>query len=95
MVVALAGLGVPREVEVDTSCFLGNAPGWARVLGSAAAPSVTDPGHGWTELVAQTALLPDTRHRFLLQGAPAISHVRVDIYPDGGFARLRVRGELR
>lgn len=95
VVVALAGLGVPREVEVDTSCFLGNAPGWARVLGSAAAPSVTDPGHGWTELVAHTALLPDTRHRFLLQGAPAISHVRVDIYPDGGFARLRVRGELR
>ena len=95
VVVALSGRGLPREVEVDTSNFLGNAPGWARVLGADGPVSVDGPvDQGWSELVAHTALQPDTRNRFVLAAACPITHVRVDIYPDGGLARLRVRGEL-
>lgn len=38
---------------------------------------------------------PDTPHRFRVDpDAPEVTHLRVDIYPDGGFARLRARGEL-
>jgi allantoicase len=37
---------------------------------------------------------PDTRHRFLAVGTRVASHVRLDVYPDGGLARLRVYGEL-
>lgn len=37
---------------------------------------------------------PDTRHFFRVTAGVAICQVRVDVYPDGGFARLRVYGEL-
>ena len=40
----------------------------------------------------RTALQPDTRHRFAVPGGPVTSQVRLDIYPDGGMARLRVLG---
>lgn len=52
---------------------------------------------GWSELLPRTPLQPDTRHRFRLPGAAAarrVTHVRLEIHPDGGLARLRLPGEL-
>src|SRR5262249_17800692 len=40
----------------------------------------------------RTALQPDTRHRFAVPDGPVTGQVRLDIYPDGGMARLRVLG---
>ena len=40
----------------------------------------------------RTRLQPDTRHRFVLPSAPGVSRVRLDVFPDGGMARLRLWG---
>ena len=98
--VALAAAGLIREVEIDTSYFVGNAPGWGRLLGASAAGQALPAEADWHELLSRTALQPDTRHRFLVSPAGPVSsagpvtHVRLDVFPDGGVARLRVRGEL-
>lgn len=86
---ALAAPGVPRYVEVDTTWFVGNAPGWVSV-------STRDDraGNAWTVLLERVPVQPDTRHRFLLPGAPAATHLRLDVFPDGGLSRLRLPGEL-
>ncbi|MBB4895483.1 allantoicase [Streptomyces olivoverticillatus] len=92
----LAGQSVPRAVEIDTGCYKGNAAGWAELWGLDATTGA-DPGDhttGWTPLLPRTRLQPDAVHRFTLTGAPAATHVRLDIYPDGGVARLRVHGSL-
>src|SRR6201987_5530790 len=78
--VRLACAGSVEVVELDTSHFVGNAPGWATLSG--------DGG----DLLPRTALQPDTRHRFAVPGGPVTGQVRLDIYPDGGMARLRVLG---
>ena len=83
--VRLAAEGVVRLAELDTSHFKGNAPGWAALTGRTAAGDV--------ELLGRTRLQPDTRHRFLLSGEP-VTQVRMDVYPDGGMARLRLHGSL-
>ncbi|MCX4585009.1 allantoicase [Streptomyces sp. NBC_01481] len=77
-----------RAVEIDTAYLKGNSAGWAAV-------SLRDGETGeWTEILPRTRLQPDTNHRFVL-GAPAVgTHVRVDIYPDGGISRLRLFGSL-
>jgi allantoicase len=81
--VAEAGLVL---AELDTSWFLHNAPGWAALTGRT--------GEGATvELLPRTALQPDTRHRFRVPAAP-VTHVRMDVFPDGGLARLRLHGAL-
>ena len=73
--------------EIDTSYFLGNSPGAARLTGR------TDDGTE-LELLPRTALLPDTRHRFAIAPiAASVEQVRLTIYPDGGLARLRLYGE--
>jgi allantoicase len=81
--VRLAGRGVVRRVEIDTSYFVGNAPGWASLTG--------DDG---VVLVEKTRLQPDTRHFFVVDTDEPVSEVRLDVFPDGGLARLRVWGEL-
>ena len=78
--VRLACAGSVEVVELDTSHFVGNAPGWATLRG--------DGG----ELLPRTALQPDTRHRFAVSGGPVTGEARLDIFPDGGMARLRVFG---
>ena len=83
--VELACAGSVEVVELDTSHFVGNAPGWATLSGNG-------PGPNCRELLPRTALQPDTRHRFAVAGAPVTGQVRLDIYPDGGMARLRVLG---
>ena len=91
----LAGVGYLRQAVLDTSCFLGNAPGAAALRGCDAGQGGPE-GAEWFELLPLTRLQPDTRHRFRLgPGASRlVSHVRLEIRPDGGMARLRLFGEL-
>jgi allantoicase len=48
----------------------------------------------WFELLPRTRLQPDTRHRFRLPGDVEVTHARLDVFPDGGMARLRLFGGL-
>jgi allantoicase len=84
--VHLAGPGVVRLAELDTSHFKGNAPGWASLSGRT--------GEGWSPLLERVRLQPDTRHRFALTADREVTEVRMDVYPDGGMARLRLHGAL-
>ena len=101
-----AAAGVLRQIEIDTSYFVGNAPGSARLLAAASQlpDAMSPPGavnlaeavstDQWAELLPPAALQPDTRHRFLVDPAEAVTQVRLEVFPDGGLARLRVLGEI-
>jgi allantoicase len=84
LTVRLAASGVLHDAVIDTTRFVGNAPGWARL-------SDADTG---TELLPRTRLQPDTEHHFRLVPRNAVGRVRLDIYPDGGISRLRLNGTI-
>ena len=95
-IVRLARRGAVERVELDTDHYKGNAPGrcmleWcdARADGAFDAD-----GAEWRVLVPETPLEPHARHRFDRLGAPSATHVRLNIYPDGGVARLRLFGRI-
>jgi allantoicase len=90
--VRLAARGTVRVVELDTTWFLGNAPGAAALSSYDGEGDPTDAA-SWTPLLPRTPLQPDTRHRVVLpEPSAAATHVRLDVYPDGGMARLRLWG---
>lgn len=84
LVVRLAAPGLLHHVIIDTTRFVGNAPGAARL---------SDAESG-AELLPRTRLLPDTEHWFRIRVAAPVQEVRLDIYPDGGISRLRLVGEV-
>jgi allantoicase len=87
----LAGPGVVRLAEIDTRYFLGNAPGWASLHGRDARTADPD---AWTELLGRTRLQPDTRHLFRIPASAEFTEIRLDVFPDGGLARVRLYGDL-
>jgi allantoicase len=87
VVIALAAAGRPRRVEIDTTHFVGNAPGWVTLQAG-------DEHGDWRELLPRTRVQPDTRHQFLLKESAEATRVRLDVFPDGGLARLRVHGTI-
>jgi len=93
VLVRLAAPGRIRLAELDTSHFKGNAPGAALLRGVDARRHDLDDEAAWSELLPKTDLRPDTRHRFEVTAGP-VTHVRLDIFPDGGMARLRLHGHL-
>jgi allantoicase len=97
LVVRLAGRGVIHLAEIDTSWYRGNQPESASLqtmdaAGSPPTVSLADE-RAWRDLLPRVRLLPDTPHRFRVDGGPA-THVRLNIFPDGGVARLRLYGSL-
>jgi allantoicase len=97
-IVRLAAAGTIERLEIDTSHFKGNAPGRCTVEGVHApgAPrGAADRLDGWRPLLA-SPLQPHTRHVFdgELRRIGPVTHLRLDIFPDGGVARLRVFGAI-
>ena len=48
----------------------------------------------WFPLLRRSALAGDTANAFPVESERRVTHVRLNIYPDGGVARLRVHGEV-
>jgi allantoicase len=93
-------LGLPgsiERVEVDTRHFKGNAPAACSLEACSAGSSrLPDAGAAWRDLLPRTPLQPDARHVFEdgLRAVEAVTHVRFNIFPDGGVARLRLFGRV-
>jgi allantoicase len=100
-IIRLGAPGTIRRIEVDTRHFKGNAPG-ACSLDACAADDDALVLHAlgergpWQELLPRRALQPHARHSFEqeLRSIADVTHVRFNIYPDGGVARLRVYGRV-
>ena len=92
--IRLAAPGRIRLAELDTSQFKGNAPAAAALRGIDT--RLADPAdeRAWFDLLPRTRLQPDTRHRFPLAEVRPATEVRLDVFPDGGMARLRLPGRV-
>jgi allantoicase len=99
-IIKLARPGHIQAIEVDTSHFKGNFPESCSVEAVSTSATenrnLTDPSTRWTNVLPRTKLQAHTRHYFdqELNGAGVVSHLRFNIFPDGGVSRLRVYGTL-
>ncbi len=92
-IVRLGIPGIVRGVDIDTSFFTGNFPPYASLESCVSDDDV--PNGGWTEILQKTALSSDAHHFFDIDSDSTVTHLRLNIYPDGGIARMRVYGEIR
>ncbi|HEY1670027.1 MAG TPA: allantoicase [Trebonia sp.] len=92
LVVGFAAPAMVSLAEIDTSGYIGNSPAMAALRGHVGGPWEAD--SSWAPLLPRTPLLPDTPHRFRVSPSSAYDVVRLDVYPDGGVARLRLHGSL-
>jgi allantoicase len=97
--VRLGAPGVITSIDVDTSFFTGNYPEAFRVeaCGREGYPSpaqLADPDCEWIEVVPRSPLRGNAHNTVPVSDARRFTHVRLSVFPDGGVARLRVRGQV-
>jgi allantoicase len=98
VILQLGSPGVIQRVEVDTAYFKGNYPArcslHGALLDAQAAARLSADSPVWREILPPVPLGPDCVQTFESEISPsgAVSHVRFDIYPDGGVSRLRLFG---
>lgn len=94
-VVRLGVAGMVDAVIVDTSHFRGNHPEAVEVHGTVSDASTPPADAVWFPLLGRTRVRGDASQQFHLAGDRRVTHVRLDIHPDGGVARFRVLGRPR
>lgn len=95
-------LGLPgsiQGVDVDTNHFLGNNPSFVSIEACAASNSATTitltPAKTlWTEILPRSPVKPGSQNLFEVTANGRWTHVRLNIFPDGGVARLRIYGTV-
>jgi allantoicase len=97
VMIQLATPGNIEEVLVDTCHFKGNYPDRCSIEGAMLAPG-NDPMSSdtqWQLLLPEAKLSADAEHKFRqeLQNKGPFSHIRLNIFPDGGISRLRIYGK--
>lgn len=93
-IIRLGGPGYVKGVDIDTSHFTGNFPPAASIEACVADSDIPDATVKWTELVPATNLNGNSHHMLAVTNDQAWTHLRLNIYPDGGVARLRVYGVM-
>ena len=88
--------GVIKELDIDTNHFVGNFPSHASV-DACQVPPFTALGEimnevKWTEILSRVELQGDSQNQFAIHDEESFTHLRLNIYPDGGVARFRVYG---
>jgi allantoicase len=91
-IVRLARPGRIAGIDIDTSFFVGNYPPAASLDGCLEGSDPLVP-ESWQPVLLPTALSGNQHHLIAIDSAACYSHVRLNILPDGGVARFRVKGD--
>jgi allantoicase len=97
VIVKLAHKGIVERIVVDTCHFKGNYPDSCSIEFCVSDNDEAVIKNGdWQTLLPQQKLSADNEHEFVkeINTHPAITHVRLNIFPDGGISRLRLFGKI-
>ncbi len=98
-IIKLGAPGIVHGVIVDTSFFRGNYPeacsiDGCEVSGAPSAEELASPATKWRDILAKASLRGDVKNELIVHRGARSTHLRLNIFPDGGVARLRVHGEV-
>ena len=93
VIIQLGGNCSIKEAIVDTSHFTGNYPPYA-CLDYSCQTSYNEGEMNWLPLLEKKELTGDFVNEFPVLKNENVNFVRLNIFPDGGVARLRLLGDL-
>jgi allantoicase len=93
-ILQLATSGKIYGVDIDTNHFLGNHPPFASIDACYLFAGADIDKAEWKEILPKSPLQPGSQNFFEIADKNIYTHLRLNIYPDGGVARLKVYGEV-
>ena len=93
-IIKLGVAGKIKALDIDTTFFTGNYPASAAVE-ACYAPDGDLNSVKWQNILKNNILGPSNHHIFNIDTEQVFTHIRLNIYPDGGVARFKVYGEVQ
>ncbi|NQW08170.1 MAG: allantoicase [Candidatus Pelagibacter sp.] len=93
LIIKLGKSGSINKVDVDTSHFNGNQPSMISLEGCySKSKNIKD--LKWKTLIGKKKTKANSHHMFRSSSKSIFTHIKLNIFPDGGVARLRLYGSI-
>ena len=94
LIIRLGREGKISKVNIDTRHFNGNQPSHASIEGCYSKKNIPDKKTKWKNILKKKKIKPNTCNMFNIKNKSVFSHIKLNIFPDGGVARLRLFGKI-
>ena len=94
LILKLGKPGKISKVDIDTSYFNGNQPSKVSLEACYCKKKIPAKDFKWFTILKKKTTNPNKHHFFKINNRSIFTHIKLNIYPDGGVARLRVYGSM-
>ena len=95
LILKLGRPGKIHKVDIDTSYFNGNQPSKISLDACFSKNKLPKKNTKWIKILKKKSTKPNSHHFFNIKNKSIFTHVKLNIYPDGGVARIRIYGEMK
>ena len=93
IILKLGRPGNIKKVDVDTSHFNGNQPSMVSIEGANFSLDKINK-FKWQPLLSKKKTKANSHHHFTINSKKVFTHIKFNIFPDGGVARLKLYGSI-
>lgn len=94
LILKLGKPGRIHKVDIDTSYFNGNQPSKISLMACFSKKNLPNKSENWINILKKKSTKPNSHHFFNIKNKSIFTHVKLNIYPDGGVARIRIYGDM-
>ena len=93
IILKLGRPGYIKKIDIDTSYFNGNQPAMVSIEGANSNSDKIDQLK-WQTLLSKKKTKANSHHYFTVSNKKIFTHIKFNIFPDGGVARLKLYGSI-
>ena len=94
LIIKFGKFGIISKINVDTSFFNGNQPMQVSVEACFSKDNIPSKNIKWNKILTNRKTKENNHHLFNIISKTVYSHIKLNIFPDGGVARLRIYGSI-
>jgi allantoicase len=94
LILKLGKQGKINKVDIDTSYFNGNQPSKVSLEACFSKKKIPNKKSNWITILNKKTTKPNSHHFFNIKNKSIFTHIKLNIFPDGGVARLRIYGAM-
>tara|TARA_B100001123_G_scaffold135236_1_gene156840 strand:+ start:729 stop:1715 length:987 start_codon:yes stop_codon:yes gene_type:complete len=95
LILKLGRPGNIHKIDIDTSHFNGNQPSKISLDACYSKNKLPSKNSKWINILKKKTTHPNSHHFFNIKNKSIFTHVKLNIYPDGGVARIRIYGDMK
>jgi allantoicase len=94
LILKLGKPGKIYKVDIDTAYFSGNQPTKVSLEACSSKKKLPNKNSKWVKILKNKPTKANSHHFFNIKNKSIFTHIKLNIYPDGGVARIRIFGSM-